>query len=161
MAFAINAATPEEAALFYSNAEKGQEFSCIGHLRGDFGRGGKEFWSTWWEHQGDLKTQAFKDEFDVLVNSLRKQGILKDRDSMAEFCHAHPEARIPGAWHPDVYGFRVDTGRHRYYIRCFPHGGDYNFYIYCYINEKERLCEQTQNEPMQPAPTKKRREPER
>jgi hypothetical protein len=68
---------------------------------------------------------------------------------------------IPGAWHPDVYGFRVDTGRHRYYIRCFPQGGDYNFYVYCYINEKERLRGQTQSKPMPPAPAKKRREPER
>ena len=117
MAFAINAAAPEEAALFYSNAEKNKELGCIGHLRGDFGHGGKEFWSTWWEHQGDLKIQAFKDEFNVLISSLRKQGLLKDRSSMAEFCHAHPEAKIPGAWRLDVYGFRVDTGGYSYCIR--------------------------------------------
>ncbi len=109
MAYEINATAPEEAALFYSNAEKDRELGCIGHLRGDFGRSGKEFWTTWWEHQSGLKTQEFKDEFDMLINSLREHGFMKDRGSMADYCYSHAEARIPGAWHHDVFGFRLDT----------------------------------------------------
>jgi len=42
---------------------------------------------------------------------------------MAEYCRAHAEAKIQGALHLDVYGFRVTTEKFRYYFRCFPHGG--------------------------------------
>ena len=97
MELIIRPFAPDESALFYSNGEKDKELGCIGHLRGDFGSGGKEFWSTWWEHQSELKTQEFKDEFDVFINSLRKQGLLKDRLSMADYCCQHSEAKIPGA----------------------------------------------------------------
>lgn len=161
MAYEINAAAPDESFLFYSNAERDKELGCIGHLRGDFGRSGKEFWTTWWEHQSGLKTQEFKDEFDMLINSLREHGFMKDRGSMADYCYSHAEARIPGAWHHDVFGFRLDTGKHRYYIRCFPHAGDYNFYVYCYLHGDERQHERSGNGQPKPAPIKKRREPER
>lgn len=159
MQFVIVPLMPEEKPLFYSDSAKEQ--SCIGHLRGDFGRNGREFWSTWWEHQSNLKTQEFKDEFDTFINSLRKQGILKDRSSMAEYCFAHTDAKIPGAWHSDVFGFRVDTEKHRYFIRCFPHVGDYNFYVYCYRRGQERQQETAQGEHNQPAAPRKRHELER
>lgn len=44
---------------------------CIGHLRGDMGREGNSFYTTWFDHQEDLKTQAFKDELDIVVTALR------------------------------------------------------------------------------------------
>jgi hypothetical protein len=163
MELIIRPFAPEESALFYSDSEKYKEFGCIGHLRGDFGSVGKEFWSTWWEHQSELKTQEFKDEFDDFINSLRKQGLLKDRHSMADCCYQHPEAKIPGAWHSDVYGFCVNTDRHRYFVRCFPHQGDYNFYVYCYKKQPERLQEkpEARQTAVPPAPKKKKYEPER
>lgn len=160
MEFTFRPFAPEERTLFYSDSEK--ELGYIGHLRGDFGSGGKEFWSTWCEHQSELKTQEFKNEFDDFINSLRKQGLLKDRRSMADYCYQHPEAKILGAWHSDVYGFCVNTDRHRYFVRCFPHQGDYNFYVYCY--QKRLECLQEKPEARQstlPAPKKKKNEPER
>ena len=51
MTFEIRPFSPEEAALFYSNDEKDKELGCIGHLRGDFGHKGREFWHTWFDHQ--------------------------------------------------------------------------------------------------------------
>ena len=35
---------------------------CIGHLRGDFGAG-QEFFTSWFEHRGEYKTDEFKAEF--------------------------------------------------------------------------------------------------
>lgn len=153
---------PEEDGLFYSETEKDRENACIGHLRGDFGSCGEEFWTSWWEHQNNLKAQAFRDEFDELVNSLREQGLLKSRNDMATYCAQHPEAEISSAWQRDSYGFRIETEKHRYYIRCAPCPGDYNFYIYCYSKEPERDQEQPGGE-TRAAPPKHRKssEPER
>ncbi|SHN86450.1 hypothetical protein SAMN02745215_04631 [Desulfitobacterium chlororespirans DSM 11544] len=136
--FTITPFAPEESVLFYSDPEKDRERGCIGHLRGDFGSGGKEFWSTWWEHQCELITQEFKDEFDVFINYLRKQGLLKDRLSMADYCYRRPEAKIPGMRHSDDYGFCVNTDRYQFFVRCFPHSGDYNFYVYCYQRQPKK-----------------------
>ena len=33
------------------------------------------------------------------------------------------------------YGFRVDTEKHAFLLRCNPTKGDYNFYCYCYVKE--------------------------
>jgi hypothetical protein len=43
--------------------EKDAELGCIGHVRMDFGHGGKEFWHTWWP-RGDetLNSPEFKAE---------------------------------------------------------------------------------------------------
>lgn len=163
MEFTIKPFAPEESTLFYTDSEKEQKFKCVGHLRGDFGSGGNEFWSTWWEHQSKLKTQEFKDEFDDFINSLRKQGLLKDRRNMEDYCDKHPEAKMPGTWHSDVYGFCVKTNSYRYFIRCSPCPGDYNFYVYCYQNQPELLQEKPEaGKSTLPGPNKKKKhEPER
>ena len=144
----------DEECLAFSTTP--QEQACIGHLRGDFGRGA-EFWTTWWEHQDNLKSQGFKDELDDLVNTLRKDGPLKDLPSMECFCREHPQARMSPESGSDYYGFRVDTARRRYYLRFLPRRGDYNFYIYCYQTDKLERAEPQANrlkvlvvEPMKP-----------
>lgn len=114
--------------FFSSNV---QEQACIGYLRGDFGRG-DQFWTTWWDHQEDLKDQGFKDELDDVVNTLRENGLLKDISSMWRFCREHPQTRMSPRFGSEYYGLRVDTAQHRYYLRFCPMQGNYNFYIYCY-----------------------------
>jgi hypothetical protein len=161
MAFEIRTFSPEEAALFYSNDEKDKELGCIGHLRGDFGHKGKEFWHTWFDHQAELNTPEFKVDIAAVINELHARGPLKDLGSMANYCYEHREAQIQGAWHPDTYGFCVDTDRYRYCIRCFPQQGDNNFYVYCYQHKNERQHEKTEGGQIQPAPKKKRHQPER
>ena len=157
MAFEISSAPPDETMLFYSNKERDKEFGCIGHLRGDFGQSGKEFWTTWWDHLSDFKTQDFRNAFDVFVKGLREQGLLKDQSSMKSYCNYHPEARIKGAWDLDVYGFRAQIGQYQLYIRCFPYQGDYNFYIYCYNNVKQMIREKGDGDKT-PLSSKKRKD---
>lgn len=122
--------------LFFSQPEKDIELGCIGHLRGDFGRAGNEFWTTWWPHCSGLKTPVFADEFDRLVNALREYGFFKNRAAMKAFCEKQEAAQLK-SFTGFTYGFRVLSKRYAYFIRCFTEGGDYNFYIYCY--DRSRL----------------------
>ena len=48
-------ASIEEAGLFYSELDEAQDeaLGTVGHIRMDFGSGGKEFWHTWWPHNED------------------------------------------------------------------------------------------------------------
>lgn len=48
--------------LYSARDKQDAERSCIGHLRGDFGRDDNEFWTSWFDHQIGLKTVSFRDE---------------------------------------------------------------------------------------------------
>ena len=54
---------PEDWLYVYrqSTQLEGQT-GCIGHLRGDFGDG-QEFYSSWFDHHGEYKTNEFKAEY--------------------------------------------------------------------------------------------------
>lgn len=122
----------EEDMLFATNL---QDQARIGHLRGDLGRG-TEFWTTWWDQHMELKSQEFQNELDDLVNTLRKDGPLKDLHTMQRFCWSHPQAQMSPRAGFEYYAFRVDTACHRYYLRFFPVRGNYNFYIFCYRTDQ-------------------------
>ena len=53
--FVLRPASPDEAGLFFSELEpeKDEALGTIGHVRMDFGHGGREFWHSWWPHNGD------------------------------------------------------------------------------------------------------------
>lgn len=108
---------------------------CIGHLRADMDTDGNGFFSSWDDHRGYLKTDAFKEEFDKVINALRFDaafdGILKNRSSLNRYCHDHPEAAFEGNY-CEEYGFRADTQDYSYLLRLNPNKGDYNLYCYCY-----------------------------
>ena len=110
-----------------------EQMGCIGYLRADMDSSGKGFYSTWNDFRTDLKTPAFKGEFDAVINALRfddaYSGILKNRDSLARYCYSHPDTSYDNS---REYGIRVDTEDHAYYMRLNPHKGEYNLYCYCY-----------------------------
>ena len=92
----VRPASQEEAGLFFAmKPEEDAALGCIGHVRMDFGRGGREFWHTW--HQRgpeELNSQVFKDELTTVVDTLR-ESVLKDLNGMREHCRSHGGA-IPG-----------------------------------------------------------------
>ncbi len=110
---------------------------CIGHLRGDMGSDGLGFYTSWDDHQPDLKTDDFKAELDAVVNALRFDGtyggVLADRRKLAAYCCARPESRMDQDGRE--YGFRADTDRYTYMLRLNPNRGEYNLYVYCYVRE--------------------------
>ena len=128
--------TPEEKNLFFRLDGDPARFGAIGHLRGDFDTGGL-FYTTWFDNQTHLKTDAFKVEFDGMVNFLRgsvDEPVLKSRKDMTAYCYAHPEQHIDGTIYDTAAGFKVQTADYSYYVRCTPQKGDYDLYIFCYDN---------------------------
>lgn len=126
----------EEKDLFFHNKDEEKELGCIGYLRGDFGGGGREFWTTWFPHHfNDLNDEKFKVIFDAIINKLREPcGVLFDRESMRAYCRTQPQCKIS---HPygQQWGFRILTQDYALYLRCIPTPGDYNFYVFCYDKE--------------------------
>ena len=123
---------------FSRSREQDEAAGCIGHLRGDMDKSGNGFFTSWWDHCPELKTQVFKDEFDDFINALRFDdrygGIFKNRSSLSRYCYEHKESVFAEDFIPQ-YGFRVDTPEHAYLLRLNPMQGDYNLYVYCYRRE--------------------------
>ena len=139
MDFEIKIMTPAEHSYCYTGSQQlDKQAGCIGHLRGDMDRSGSGFFTSWEDHCGELKTQAFKDEFDDFINALRfderYDGIFKNRSSLSRYCYEHKESVFAEDFIPQ-YGFRVDTPEYAYLLRLNPMQGDYNLYIYCYRRE--------------------------
>ena len=101
---------------------------CIGHLRGYLDNSGC-FIHSWTDHNADIKTQEFKDEFEKLVNSLRK-GHLKNSKNLIKYCYGGDAVNVDSM---GSVGYRIDSENYTYYIRLNPHRGEYNVYIYCYM----------------------------
>lgn len=133
MELKITSMTPADRLYAYNQSSQLEgQTGCIGHLRGDFGSG-QEFYTSWFDHRSEYKTDEFKTELDEVVNALReKDGLFFSRGSMTKFCYQNPEAEFEGNYCAE-YGFKVQTPQHTYMLRCNPNYGDYNFYLYAYV----------------------------
>lgn len=109
-------------------------------MRGDFGKSGTEYWTTWYNGTDALNTTEFMVEIDELERYLKEQSptpILKDRATMRHICELHNGFKLTDRF-ADIYLYKVVTEKYTYFIRCFYGMGDYNFYIFAYNNEKLR-----------------------
>ena len=138
--FPLRPASREEAGLFYSNDERDEVLGTVGHLRMDFGSGGKGFYHTWWPHNEDrFNTPEFKEALQEFVDAMRQNGPLKNLAAMNTFC-----------WHnvsefsenDRVYGFVAETEHYRFCLRCTPRPGDYQGYLYCYDLRQQEMARQ-------------------
>ena len=125
---------PAERNYTYSQSQQiSMQTGCIGHLRADMDSNGEGFFSSWDDFRKDLKTQEFKDEFDAVINELRKDGgILRNRGALSKFCFSTPDSSFGNE---REYGVRVDTGKYAYLMRLNPYKGEYNLYCYCYVRD--------------------------
>lgn len=126
----------EEENLCFRDAERTKEYGCIGYLRGDFGDGGREFWTTWFpQNSEELNDEKFKIVFDAVINRLREPcDILFDRESMRAYCRTQPQCQIYAPY-GEQWRFRILTRDYALYLRRIPAPGDYNFYVFCYDKE--------------------------
>jgi hypothetical protein len=135
MSYELHPAEENEKTLFYRlDGEAAERHGAIGYMRADFGRTGKEFWTTWFGGQKRLKTHIFKKEFDEVVNSLRGDGDkppFASRFSLAVYCAENHGAEMPAG---RGKGFRIRTLDFSYYVRCNPQYGDYDIALYAYDN---------------------------
>lgn len=155
MDFSIRLMEPEERSFAYTQDPQTLHSSgCIGHLRVDMDSTGTGFFSSWDTHSPSLKDEAFKAEFDALINELRFNddlgGILKNRSSMSKFCHAIPGSEITDDGRN--FGFRIDTDEYAYMLRLNPNKGEYNAYIYAYDREMLDMFLEPQQEVQQEGP---------
>ena len=135
----LRPASPEDAGLFYAQTpERDAELGAIGHVRIDFGRGGKEFYHSWWPRgPEELNTPEFKDELAKVVNDLRL-GVLKDLSSMRRYCWGRESGAITGGSCCQNYGFVLETDRYLYRLRCNPAEGDYQAYLGCFDKQAQK-----------------------
>lgn len=137
--FILRPASSDEAGLFFStlNEAEDRQRACVGHIRLDFGSGGREFWHTWWDHNGgELITSEFKAEFQQVVDELRERGPLKNLAAMSEYCDAHPAGKLEDG---NGFGVITESEQYRYCLRCCPRQGDYNGYLYVYDKHQQEL----------------------
>ena len=128
--------TPTEQKYTYAQSMQLEgQTGTIGHLRGDFATTGYGFYTTWFDTRPQWKSDEFKADLDTVINALREdKGLLHNRYDMSAFTRHFPESAIKGNYCIE-YGFRVDTEKHAFLLRCNPTKGDYNFYCYCYMKE--------------------------
>ena len=133
-------ASLEEAGLFYAQTpERDEELGAIGHVRIYFGyNGGEGFRHTWRPRgPGELNTQEFREELDVVLNDLRK-GVLRNLSSMRRYCSGSGGA-IEGGTCCQNYGFTLETERYLYRLRCNPTEGDYQAYLSCFDKQAQQM----------------------
>lgn len=139
-------ASPDEAGLFYAQTpEQDERLGVIGHVRMDFGHGGKEFWHTWHPRGAEeLNSDEFKAELGEVVDQLR-ESVLQDLSSMRSFCYDHG-GEIEGGIYTQNYGYTVETERYRYFLRCNPIEGDYQAYLTCFDKQAQEMNQVQTNE---------------
>jgi hypothetical protein len=128
MPYELKPYEPSESVLFWlMNGEKGERHGQIGYMRMDFGGGGNQFWTTWFDNQVHLKNNAFKEKFNVLVNNLRSD-IFKNRNAMMRICGGKRDESLDNRG----TGFKLQSGGYTYALRCWPGVRDYDALIYPY-----------------------------
>jgi len=133
MDYQFKKTTEDEYDLFFSmEGEAAEKHGFLGHLRGDYGRNGREFHTNWFDGQADLKTQIFRDEFDNIINYLREASLapVEGPDVFKFDCLQNMRRR---AMDTEVR-FKIVTEGYSYYFRCQPRPGDYNLYCMVYDN---------------------------
>lgn len=124
----------EDKYTFQQSTQLSSQTGLIGYLRADMGTDGNGFFSSWNDWNQELKTDAFKQEFDDMINSLREEGdILHSREALAKYCDSNPQSKMTGQ--RSSYGVRIDTEQYTYLLRLYPYQGDYNLYCYCYVRD--------------------------
>ena len=123
----------EVPLCFRMEGTPGERHGSIGCLRIDFGPDGREFWSTWYDYQKHLKSWAFKNELDEIINALRDDGSeppFANRRILEAFCAATPNVKAPERG----VGYKIRTLDYSYYFRCKPAARDYDVYCFSYDN---------------------------
>ena len=123
-----------DANLDYAQSSQLQgQTGNIGYLRGDFGSSGNQFYTTWFDTRPQWKSDEFKRDLDDVINALRSEeyGLLQSRSQMVRYGRENKESEMQGAYTTE-FGFRADTEKYAFVLRCNPTRGDYNFYCLCY-----------------------------
>lgn len=144
----IRPATEQEQYYCWKNENQIQkQTGFVGYLRGDFGKSGKEFYTSWFDGIKEFRKEDFSQVFDTVVNYLRdgdsetiknaddyfkKEGMFNSLESFKIACR-RDYLFSKGIRHTA----RIDFDKYVFLIRLFSRyeGRNYNFYIYAYVKE--------------------------
>ncbi len=103
----------ERKYTYKQSTQLEEQTGSIGYLRGDFGKHGNEFYTTWFDIRPVWKSETFRSELDEIITALRSEeyGLLKDSASMNHYGRAHDDSIFEGNYCME-FGLRVDTERH-------------------------------------------------
>ena len=135
MAYQLLPTNDKDLLFFKLEGAEAERYGQIGYLRADFGKSGREFYSTWFDVQPHLKTYAFQQEFDDVIDSLRNDGhspLSASRMNLDMFCAKTPGKKI----NDRCDGYMVRTQDYSYYVRCLPLTGNYDLYCFAYDNRR-------------------------
>lgn len=124
---------PEETPYFYKQCkELDEKTGNIGCFIGRFEEPSSKLVSDWTDHTSRLNTSEFADDFNDMVDTLR-QGMLKSRKALEIYCMDHPVCMMldSASTDPD-YGFRINTGKYSYMLRCNFSSPYYTFVLTAY-----------------------------
>lgn len=126
----------EERKYTYAQSQQlTMQTGAIGYLRGDFDSSGSGFHTAWFDQVSSRNTEEFKAEINSVIDALRFDGqyggVLAGRSAMQKYGRSQPDSGFEGNYTTE-YGFRIDTGKFAYLLRCIPVKGDYNFYCWCF-----------------------------
>ena len=119
----------EQKYAYRQSMQIGGQTGSIGILQGGYGAD-NEFHSDFHEINNRLKTDVFEAELQEVLCS-DENSVLKNLDTMQEFTLQHSQTGFPGT----EYGFRVETEKFAYLVRCNPEKDSDNVEIHCYVKE--------------------------
>ena len=122
----------EHDLFFHMEGEAAMHHGFVGYLRGDYGSSGQEFHTTWFDSQADLKTQAFKDEFDGIIDYLREASI--DPVEVSDVFQFHCLQSMRRRMTDTAVRFKIVTEGYSYYFRCQPQVDDCHLYCMTFDN---------------------------
>ncbi len=119
----------EQKYTYRQSMQISGQTGSIGILQGGYGADNR-FHSDFHEINNHLKTEEFEAELQEALCS-GENSVLKNLDAMREFTLRHPQNGFPGA----EYGFRVETEKFAYLVRCNPEKESGSVEIHCYVKE--------------------------
>lgn len=131
----IRPMTPAERIYAYRQSRQiAGQTGCIGYLQGGVGVNGNDSNRTWSDIWKTFQSEDFQSELDTVIRALRSEeyGLFANQKKMTEYVTEYPDSMFPEKDGTEC-GFRADTERHAYLIRCNPTGGSFD--IYCYVAE--------------------------
>lgn len=125
----------EQKYAYEQSMQISMQTGSIGVMHGGY-KSDKEFYSRFYDLNERWKTGEFEEGLENFLNILRsgKDGFMQNLDTMREYTSGHPQNAFPGKDGTE-YGFRADTEKYAYLMRCNPAKENDNVEIHCYVKE--------------------------
>lgn len=125
----------EQKYAYEQSMQIRMQTGSIGVMHGGY-KGDKEFYSRFRDLNERWKTGEFEEGLENFLNILRsgKDGFIRNLDTMREYTSCHPQNAFQGKDGTE-YGFRADTEKYTYVMRCNPAKENDNVEIHCYVKE--------------------------